>query len=106
MRLRAECGEKIRVVGPEAVASYEATHPLPELVTLGEQKLYQVLYDDDGVSDGAVSFTDPEIVEHWTSFIRELFIQGEDLAPFFTRKIAAMPPPVGNCREPVRAHHR
>lgn len=93
LRLRAECGELIRVIGPEVVKPYENTHPLPELVTLGETTLYQVIYDDNGVSDGAIRYSDTTTVRHWTSFIRDLFSKGEDLQPFFDREIAPMPPP-------------
>src|SRR5690242_16881557 len=34
LRVRAECGELIRVIGPEHVVQYEHEGPVPELVTL------------------------------------------------------------------------
>lgn len=93
LRLRAECGELIRVVGPEAVTPYEKAHSLPEVVTLGDATLYQVLYDDNGVLAGAIRYSDPVTVDRWTSFIRDLFSKGEDLHLFFDREIAPLPPP-------------
>lgn len=106
LRLREECGEMIRVIGPETVAPYETVRLLPELVTLGNRTLYEVLYDADGALDGAIRFSDPALVEEWSAFIRELFEKGEDLNLFFDRKIAGLPPPVGDARHPSRALRR
>ncbi len=94
LRLREECGELIRVVGPEDVAPYESGGQLPEVVTLGDSVLYEVLYDEDGVLDGAIRYSDRETVNRWTSFIRDLYAKGEDLHLYFDRKIAALIPPV------------
>ncbi|MFF5114046.1 DUF6879 family protein [Streptosporangium sp. NPDC000509] len=43
LRIRAECGERIRVIGAERVEALEKTDPLPEVVILGGQTLYHVL---------------------------------------------------------------
>lgn len=90
LRLRAECGERIRVVPVGEVAEHEAEHRLPEVVVLGGSVLYQVLYTDRGRPDGAVRYDDAAIVESWESFIGKLYENGEDLAEYFRRKSAAL----------------
>ncbi|MFF6955733.1 DUF6879 family protein [Streptomyces sp. NPDC008317] len=52
LRVRAECGELIRVIGPEHLAEYEHEGPVPELVTLNDDTVYEILYDADGVLEG------------------------------------------------------
>jgi hypothetical protein len=103
LRLREECGEMIRVVGPEAVRPVEARSLLPELVTLGSRTLYEVLYNADGALDGAIRYTDAAIVDRWTAFIRDLFEKGEELNTYFSREIAGLPPPAGDATHPQRA---
>lgn len=41
LRVRAECGELIRVTGPEHIAAYERESPVPELVTLNDDTVYE-----------------------------------------------------------------
>jgi hypothetical protein len=42
LRIRADLGERIRVLSPSAVASWETSAPLPEIILLGEHITYQV----------------------------------------------------------------
>ena len=93
LRLRAECGEKIRITGPEAVDALESAGPLPELLTLGNATTYRILYTDQGVLDGAVRFTDPGVTSRCRQFIQDLYSAGEDLSSYFTRKVLHLPPP-------------
>ncbi|RXS68348.1 hypothetical protein EST92_26795 [Streptomyces sp. TM32] len=93
LRLQAECGKKIRVVGPAQVAAFEAGGPLPEVVVVGDQVLYQVLYTEAGSLDGAIRFLEPGLVRRWGDFIRTLYETGEDVLPFFARSVAHLPPP-------------
>jgi hypothetical protein len=44
LRLRAECGERVRVVSADMVAASELTGLVPEVVILGGSALYQVVY--------------------------------------------------------------
>jgi hypothetical protein len=62
LRVRAEAGEQIRVIAAGAVSHLEASRPLPELVVLGTQVLYEVLYDATGTLTGARRITAPEVV--------------------------------------------
>ncbi|ONK14617.1 DUF6879 family protein [Streptomyces sp. MP131-18] len=93
LRLNAEYGEAIRIIDAGQVAGPEADGPLPELVVIGGQTLYQVIYTDEGVLDGGVRFTEPELVTGWEDAIRTLFEEGEDLASYFEREVAPLPPP-------------
>jgi hypothetical protein len=91
---RARYGQKIRVLHPEAVATSESGGLLPELTILDERTLYRVLYTDAGVPDGAVRYTDSAVVDPWVAYIKELYAAGEDLAVYFDRAVAPLPPPV------------
>jgi hypothetical protein len=93
LRLCAECGEKIRVVGPECLAELERSGPLPELLTLGDRMTYQIRYTDEGILDGAVRFKDPATTARCRALTRNLYAAGEDLASYFTREVAHLPPP-------------
>ncbi len=95
LKLRAECGELIRVATADLVREFEAEAELPELITLGPSVLYQILYDDDGELAGAVKITDPKVVARATELTRYLYKAGEDLAPFFERVVAPLQPPRG-----------
>lgn len=93
LRLRTECGGHIRVVGPEHISGLEEDGPLPELVALGGQTLYKVVYDGQGILDGAVRFVDFEITTRWEQFVQCLYEEGEDLSTYFEREVAPLPPP-------------
>ncbi|MGH3373433.1 MAG: DUF6879 family protein [Actinoallomurus sp.] len=45
LRIRADLGERIRVLPPSHVASWESAGLLPEIILLGEQTTYQVRSD-------------------------------------------------------------
>ncbi|MBL1119912.1 hypothetical protein JK364_47575 [Streptomyces sp. 110] len=93
LRLRAEYGERIRVVGPEHLADLERTEPLPELLTLGDSTTYRIRYTEQGVLDGAVRFTDAGITTCCRALTRDLYDAGEDLGSYFAREVAHLPPP-------------
>jgi hypothetical protein len=96
LKARAECGENIRVVGPEAVARYEMGAVVPELIFMGTSAMYEICYDDTGTQVGGRKFSDPELIEQCLSEVHELYVQGEDLLTFFEREIASLPPPIVN----------
>lgn len=93
LRLRAEYGEKIRVVGPDQVRALEKNGPLPELLTLGDTTLYRILYDDAGIADGAVRYTDPALVTRCRRLMEEIYAAGEELSSYYAREVAHLPPP-------------
>ncbi|MGH3848991.1 MAG: DUF6879 family protein, partial [Pseudonocardiaceae bacterium] len=94
LKARAECGEGIRVVEPEAVARYETSTVVPELIFMGTLAMYEICYDDTGTRLGGRKFTDPELIEQCLSEVHALYDHGEDLLMFFEREIAPLPPPI------------
>jgi hypothetical protein len=91
--LMGECSDHIRVVGPDTVKHMEAGGPVPEVVTLGPNLTYEVLYDEAGVLDGAIRFADPEVTSCCRETIQGLYASGEDIGVFFDRVVAHLPPP-------------
>ncbi|WP_445402438.1 DUF6879 family protein [Streptomyces sp. LE64] len=107
LRLKEECGEVTRVVGPERVRAWEAAGPLPEVIVLGDAVLYDIRYDARGVLAGAVRHTDAPTVTAARRFIQELHGDGEPLAGYFRHHVAELPPPaVVPDRSPVPSSAR
>jgi hypothetical protein len=77
LRVKAEYGERVRVLPAAAVAGAESGGPLP----------------DAGVPDGALRFTDPGVVAAWEAYVEELYGAAEDLHNYFDRAVADLPPP-------------
>lgn len=93
LRVRAQEGERGRVVPASAVAGFESERPVPELVVLGPELLYEVLYDRAGVHVGGRRVTDPDVIEPCLPVLASLYEQGEDLIGYFEREVAPLPPP-------------
>jgi hypothetical protein len=93
LRQQAECGVKVHVLSADMVAASEEGGLLPEVVILGGETLYEVIYTESGAPNGAVRYTDSEIVGSWESYIRELYRAGEDMMSYFAREVAHLPPP-------------
>lgn len=92
-RQRAEYGQRIRIVPSEQVAASENSNPLPEVVVLGGRTLFQVLYTEAGVANGAIRYTDPDLVERWENYIKALYTSGEEVISYFDREVAPLDPP-------------
>lgn len=92
--IRVECGENLRVVGPEAIARYETDGVAPELIFMGDLAMYEVLYDETRVLAGGRKFTDPDLIAGCRAEVHALYAQGEDFQAFFDREIAPLPPPI------------
>ena len=93
-RIRVECGENIRIVGPDAVARFETGGIVPELIFMGSLAMYEVLYDENGILAGGRKFIDPELIAGCRAEVQALYAQGEDFRTFFDREIAPLPTPV------------
>lgn len=93
LRMRDQFGSPVRVVGPEHVAPWEATAPLPEMYTLGDEVMYQNEYDDRGVFVSARRFTDRDLIRRCRRTIADLFVMGEPLQDYFDRCVADLPEP-------------
>ena len=85
LRIRADLGERIRVLSPSAVAPWETSGSLPEIILLGEHTTYQVRYDQDGTVTGAKLLADPEVTTACRVEMAALWEKSEDLASFLTR---------------------
>lgn len=93
LRVHTECGELIRVVGPEQVKQFEDGGLLPELLTIGPDTVYEIVYDETGLADGAIRYVDAGLRTRIAAFIEELYDVGEDIQDFVQRKIAHLEPP-------------
>jgi hypothetical protein len=93
LRLRAECGEKIRVIGPGEIVKLEGDGQLPELLTVGTDTVYEILYDATGVLTGAIRYVDRELTQRCIDFIERLYSTGEDIHSYFERVVAHLEPP-------------
>ncbi|MFE2380822.1 DUF6879 family protein [Streptomyces misionensis] len=93
LRVRAECGELIRVIGPDHIAAYEDTGPVPELITLNDDTVYEIRYDTEGVLEGAVRYVDTATRNRVAARIENLYALGEDIGTFFDRDVAHLEPP-------------
>jgi hypothetical protein len=95
LRIRAQCGEHIRVVPARRLSALELRGRLvPELVSLCGATLYATEYDDAAKPGGARRFTDREVIATYESLAGEIFSSGEDLGSYFDREVAPLPPPL------------
>ncbi|MBT8223915.1 MAG: hypothetical protein HKP61_01105 [Dactylosporangium sp.] len=95
VRLRAQAGERVRVVLAEDLGSLEAeVGRIPELLIMGRRVGYVVDYGENGIARGARRFDDPAVIDRCTALLADLHARGEDLEPFFQREVATLPPPV------------
>ncbi|WP_155057859.1 DUF6879 family protein [Streptomyces blattellae] len=98
LRLRAELGEEIKVIGGGSARTGSARtglqHPppahMPELVLLGTTALYELLYTPEGDLDGAVRHTDQGLIEACRLEIEQLLAEGEELLAFHDRVTAPL----------------
>ncbi|GII93120.1 DUF6879 family protein [Sinosporangium siamense] len=90
--IRHEYGERIRVVTGGAISRFERHAPLPEIVVLGTQVVYQVIYGSSGLAEGAMKSTDPTDIRFWADFIERLYGDGEELDSYFQREVAGLRP--------------
>lgn len=93
LRLCAECGDRIRVLPAPAVAAAETNGILPELTILDNRTLYRVMYTDAGQPDGAIRYTDPDVVLPWADYLRDAYAVAEDVQSYYEREVAHLPPP-------------
>ncbi|MEU3567815.1 DUF6879 family protein [Kitasatospora sp. NPDC036755] len=101
LRIRAECGERIRIVGTAVLADSEEFDQLPEIVVLGGRTLYQVRYSEKGIPAGAIRFTDPDLVRRWEGYLADLHRAGEDVLAYFDREVAHLLPPTWKSQRDV-----
>ncbi|GLZ39021.1 DUF6879 family protein [Actinokineospora sp. NBRC 105648] len=92
--LRDEYGARTRVLDAEHVRPLESDGVLPELVVLGDEVVYELLYDQDGLQEGGIRFTRPELVARARELVAGLYARAEDITAYFQREVAVLEPPV------------
>jgi hypothetical protein len=92
LKVRDESGNPIRILLDTDVADIEDQGPLPEISTIDRDIMYQVAYDDQGVLEHALRYTDAALVSRCRDFIAGLYARGEQIGDFFAREIAHLPP--------------
>ena len=92
LMIRHEYGERIRTLRAESISSMEPEHELPEIFTIGNEVVYEVIYDHTGLAAGATRSTSWHTVRYWTGLISSLYSRSEDLPGFFHREIAGLQP--------------
>jgi hypothetical protein len=93
LKIRDETGGPIRVLPTSAVADLEDQGPLPDIYTMDGTVMYQAVYDEHGVLEHALRFTDQALVTRCRDFIAGLYARGEPIGDFFEREIVRLPPP-------------
>ena len=93
-QVRSQCGDRIRVVHVDQVEQFEQLNQLPEMVILGREVMYELVYDENGLQEGGIRFTDRELAAHWKKFVQDLYTAGEEVESYFQREIANLEPPV------------
>jgi hypothetical protein len=93
LKLRVECGEHISVIPAESVSKYEIDRLASEVIILGSQVMYEVLYDKSSVLCGGRRINDQAVIQACRSEIEQLYSDGEDFIAFFKREVAHLPAP-------------
>jgi hypothetical protein len=93
LRLRDETGGSVRILLDSAVADVEDQGPLPDIYTVDRAVMYEAVYDDHGVLEHALRYTDQAVVRRCRDFIADLYNRGEPISDFFAREVASLPPP-------------
>ncbi|MBX6381535.1 MAG: hypothetical protein IRZ07_00980 [Microbispora sp.] len=85
LRMRHQYGGLVRIVSAKEVRPLETANQLPELVVLGDDVMYEVLYDEHGVLAGGVRYTDRSLIDRCRTMIENLYRVGEDITEYFAR---------------------
>lgn len=96
LHLRDEIsGGTIRVLPTTATTQDERAcgGELPEICTMDDTVLYLHTYDEHGVQDRNIRFTDPAIITPWRDYTAHLWEHGDPLADYFEKHIKNLPAP-------------
>jgi hypothetical protein len=85
----------VQVVRPSQVVQIETAGPLPEFYTVGTAVMYEAIYDQEGILEGARKYTDRDLILRAQRLIADLYAMGEPLADYFVREVAPLPAPAG-----------
>jgi len=93
LKVRDEAGGPIRVLLDADIADLEGQGQLPDIYTMDTEVMYQAVYDENGVLEHALRYTDKLVVARCRDFIAGLYARGEPIGTFFEREIAPLPAP-------------
>jgi len=94
LHLRDQLGGHTRILPAHEVGQFEETDLLPELITLGDDVMYEILYDDNGLQEGGVLHTDASLIARCREFIKRLYEKGEPISAYFAREVESLEPPL------------
>lgn len=97
--IRQQCGASVSVVDAGSLEPQERDGVLPEIFVIGPDTVYQVLYDADGVAEGAIRCVDRATARRWANFIDAQHQSGDELDVFFDREVAGLRP--AECTTPT-----
>lgn len=92
LTIRAEYGEQIRIGSPDLVKPYEVDGELPEIVGLGDEVMYHILYDKRGALAGGRKITNPGAIAACHHEVVQLWERGEDIADYVGREVVPLVP--------------
>ncbi|MGW5335438.1 DUF6879 family protein [Streptomyces bauhiniae] len=84
--MRDELGGHTRVIDAERVRQYEDDGILPELITLGDDTVYSLIYDENGLQEGGVRYVGTGLVSRCREFVQELYSEGENIREYLDRE--------------------
>jgi hypothetical protein len=93
LRVRVDLGDDIKVLDARDISNIERSHPVPEVVILGDVAMYEVVYDEDGNAAGANRYTDRSLIRETNAGFDALYERGEGFHDFFDREIVTLAPP-------------
>ncbi|MCX2731931.1 hypothetical protein OOZ19_16945 [Saccharopolyspora sp. NFXS83] len=96
--IRHQSGASISVVDAGSLEPLEREGALPEIFVIGPDTVYQVLYDADGVAEGAIRCVERSTARRWAEFIDAQHQNGEKLDAYFDRAVAGLRP--AQCEAP------
>lgn len=93
LRVRVDLGDEIKILDARDISSIERSHPVPEVVILGDVVMYEVVYDEDGNAAGAKRYNDRSLIRETNAGFDALYDRAEGFHDFFNREIATLAPP-------------
>lgn len=94
LRYRADAGERIRVLDAGLLSGLESERGrMPELMVVGRQAVYEVIYDQSGTPVGAEKFVHTSVVESCRARVLALLDKAESFDSFFRREVDGRSPP-------------
>ncbi|MEU5780393.1 DUF6879 family protein [Micromonospora lupini] len=107
LRYRAAAGERIRVLDARSVRDWEAAAgTVPELMVVGRQAVYEVLYDPSGWPIGAEKSVESMVVDACRTEVLTLLEGAEPFESFFRREASGARPTVPLASMPPAATER